>query len=138
MNETRCKSWLFALQILIFDGWIVSTSGAGQSILHVLSAAFDRVLLPSSLLLKLVYRTLWNAQKLIMLITFASNSLGNNGLAPRGRFGNFASYSYLPLISLYALTMLLTVDSGMPNFAAASRLLFNITHLAICARLNSS
>ena len=76
---------------------------------------------------------------LIMFITFASTSLGNNGLSPRGRFGNFASISYLPLFSLlYSLMILLTVDSGMPNFAASGRLPFTIAHLAISARLNSS
>ena len=76
---------------------------------------------------------------LIMLITFASISLGNNGLAPRERFGSFASSSYLSLfLLLYTLTMLLTVDAGTPNFAAASRLPFTIAHLAISARLNSS
>ena len=76
---------------------------------------------------------------LIMLITFASISLGNNGLAPRGRFGNFESSSYLSLFSLlYALTMFLTVDSGTPNFVAAGRLPFTIAHLAISACLNSS
>ena len=74
-----------------------------------------------------------------MLITFASVSLGNNGLAPQGRFGNFASSLYLSLFSLlYALTMLLTVDSGMANLAAAGWLLFIIAYLAISARLNSS
>ena len=73
---------------------------------------------------------------LILLITFASTSLGNNGLTPRGRFGNFASSSYLSLFSLlYALTMFLTVDSGTPNFAAASQLPFTVVHLAISAPL---
>ena len=76
---------------------------------------------------------------LIMLITFASISLGNNGLAPQGRFGNFASSSYLSLFSLlYALTMLLAVDSRTPNFAAAGRLPYTIAQLTISARLNSS
>ena len=76
---------------------------------------------------------------LIILITFASISLGNDGLAPRGRFGNFASSSYLSFFSLlYALTMLLTVGSGTANFAAAGRLPFNIAHLVISPRLSSS
>ena len=76
---------------------------------------------------------------LIMLITFASISLCNYGLTPRGRFGNFASSSYLPLFSLlYVLTMLLTVDSGTPNFTADGWLSFTIAHLAISARFNSS
>ena len=87
----------------------------------------------------IVWMTFEARMLLIMFITFASISLGNNGLAPRGSFGNFASSSYLSLFSLlYTLTMLLTVDSGTPNFPAFGRLSFTIAHLAISACFNSS
>ena len=76
---------------------------------------------------------------LIIFITFESTSLGKRGLAPRGRFGSCSgSSSLLPFSLLYDFTMLLTVDSGTPNFAAVGRKPLTIAHLAMSARLSPS